>query len=208
MLNDRIPYRISKEDSVYLQLSKSAKNWEFQNQSYTFLKKLRRISNFYQSRQLQVIGLFSEVSIDKNRLILGFTDFRYRNAVSPQNELVRKRNSWVRQLTYREEFILTSQTLALYLPLTLPKRSFGSRSTANVFSGNRNCTSTRYQRSPYWSHLWNYPWTSTWSGTSFNPFYGAPSFLCFLTVELPFRNLDLSDVDWNTYSWIPCGFYV
>ena len=75
----------------------------------------------------------SEVSIDKNHLILGFTDFRYRNAVFPQNEFVRKRNSWVRHQTDRTEFNLSSQALALYLPLTLAKRSFDSHSTAKVF---------------------------------------------------------------------------
>ena len=79
----------------------------------------------------------SEVSIDKNRLNLGFTNFRYRNAVFPQTELVRKRNSWVSQLTDRAEFHLSSQAIALYLPLTFAKRTFGSRSTAKVFQETR-----------------------------------------------------------------------
>ena len=89
MLNGRIQQGILKEDSVYLQLSsvewnlaKAKKSWDFQKLFYTFLKKLR-IYNFYCGRQLQVIGLLREVSIDKNRLILGFTNFRYQNAVFP-----------------------------------------------------------------------------------------------------------------------------
>ena len=89
MLNGGIHQQILKEDSVYLQLSlvewnlaKAKKSWDFQKLFYTFLKKLR-IYNFYRGRQLQVIGLLREVSIDKNRLILGFTNFRYRNAVFP-----------------------------------------------------------------------------------------------------------------------------
>ena len=75
--------------------------------------------------------------MDKNCLNLGFNDFRYRNAVFPQHELVRKRNSLVRQLTDRVEFHLSSQALVVYLPLTLAKRIFGSRSTAKVFQENR-----------------------------------------------------------------------
>ena len=89
MVNGRIQQGIPKEDSVYLQLSsvewnlaKAKKSWDFQKLFYTFLKKLR-IYNFYRGRQLQVIGLLSEVSIDKNSLILGFTNFRYPNAVFP-----------------------------------------------------------------------------------------------------------------------------
>ena len=89
MLNGRIQKLIFNEDSVCRQLSSvelssGEKNWDFQKQFYTFLKKYR-ICNFYRGRQLKVIGLLSEVSIDKNRLILGFTDFRYRKAVFPQN---------------------------------------------------------------------------------------------------------------------------
>ena len=138
MLNGRIQQRILKEDSVYLQLSSvelsnGEKKLRLPEAVLHFPKKKRRIFNFYRGRQLQIIGQLSEISLDKNRLNLGFTDFRYRNAVFPQAELVRKRNSWVRQLTDRAEFHLSSQALALYLPLTLAKRSFGSRSTAKVF---------------------------------------------------------------------------
>ena len=138
MLNGRIQQRILKEDTVRLQLSsvelsKGDKKLRLPEAILHFPKKRRRIFNFYHGRQLQVIGQLSEVSIDKYRLNLGFTDFRYRNAIYPQTELFRKRNSWVRQLTDRAEFHLSSKALALYLPLTLAKRSFGSRSTAKVF---------------------------------------------------------------------------
>ena len=54
---------------------------------------MRRIYNFYRGLQLQVIGQFSEASLNKNHLILCFMDFRYRNAVFLQTELDRKRNS-------------------------------------------------------------------------------------------------------------------
>ena len=138
MLNGRIQQRILKEDTVRLQLSsvelsKGEKKLQLPEAVLYFPKKRRRIYNFYRGRHLQVIGQLSEVSIDKNRLNLGFADFRYRNAIYPQSELFRKRNSWVRQLTDRAEFHLSSQALALYLPLTLAKRSYGSRSTAKVF---------------------------------------------------------------------------
>ena len=138
MLNGRIQQRILKGDTVSLklslvELSKGEKKILLPEAILHFPKKRRRISSFYRGRQLQVIGQLSEVRIDKNRLNLGFADFRYRNAIYPQNELLRKRNSWVRQLTDRAEFYLSRQALALYLPLTLAKRSFGSRSTAKVF---------------------------------------------------------------------------
>ena len=72
-------------------------------------------------------------ALKKNRLNLAFSKFRYRNAISPQTKLSRKRNSWVRQLTDRAEYHLSNQALALYLPLTLAKRSYDSRSTAKIF---------------------------------------------------------------------------
>ena len=44
--------------------------------------------------------------------------------------------------------------------------------------------------------------------TSLDPFSGAPWFLCFLPVDLPFRNLALSAVDWHAYSCIAWSGYV
>ena len=83
------------------------------------------------------MGQLGEVSIDKNHLNLGFTDYHYQNAVFPQTELSRKRKCWVRQLKDRVDFLISSQALALYLLMNLVKRSFGSRSTAKVFQKTR-----------------------------------------------------------------------
>jgi ComEC/Rec2-related protein len=138
MLNGRIQQRITNEDTIRLHLNsvdviKGEKKQWFPEAILSFPKNRRRISSFYRGRKLQVIGLLNDVSVKNNRLHLAFTEFRYRNAIFPQNKLSRKRNSWVLRLTDRAEFHLSSQALALYLPLTLAKRSYGSRSTAKVF---------------------------------------------------------------------------
>ena len=138
MLNGRIQERIVENDTIRLQLNSvdvikgEQKQW-LPEAILSFPETSRRISSFYRGRKLQVIGRLDHVSIKKNRLNLAFSEFRYRNAISPQNKLSRKRNSWVRQLTDRAEYHLSSQALALYLPLTLAKRSYDSRSTAKIF---------------------------------------------------------------------------
>ena len=138
MLNGRIQERIVENDTIRLQLNSvdvikgEQKQW-LPEAILSFPKTSRRISSFYRGRKLQVIGRLDHVSIKKNRLNLAFSKFRYRNAISPQNKLSRKRNSWVRQLTDRAEYHLSNQALALYLPLTLAKRSYDSRSTAKIF---------------------------------------------------------------------------
>ena len=138
MLNGKIQERIVENDTIRLQLNSvdvikgEQKQW-LPEAILSFPKTSRRISSFYRGRKLQVIGRLDHVSIKKNRLNLAFSEFRYRNAISPQNKLSRKRNSWVRRLTDRAEFHLSSQALALYLPLTLAKRSYDSRSTAKIF---------------------------------------------------------------------------
>jgi len=138
MLNGRIQERIVENDTIRLQLNSvdvikgEQKQW-LPEAILSFPKTSRRISSFYRGRKLQVIGRLDHVSIKKNRLNLAFSEFRYRNAISPQNKLSRKRNSWVRQLTDRAEYHLSNQALALYLPLTLAKRSYDSRSTAKIF---------------------------------------------------------------------------
>lgn len=96
-------------------------------------KSKRRISSFYLGRDLQVIGRLNEVSVENNRLNLTYSDFRYRNAIAPQNTLTRRRDSWVLKLTDRAQFYLSSQALSLYLPLTLAKRTYTSRETARTF---------------------------------------------------------------------------
>jgi len=213
MLNGRIQQRILKEDTVRLQLSsvelsKGEKKLHLPEAVLYFPKKRRRIYNFYRGRHLQVIGQLSEVSIDKNRLNLGFADFRYRNAIYPQSELFRKRNSWVRQLTDRAEFHLSSQALALYLPLTLAKRSYGSRSTAKVFQETGM------------AHL------LAISGLHIGLIYGIilglvrgigrlsirflehPRFYAISQLISLVRNLAVSVVNWYAYSGISCGIYV
>ena len=138
MLNGRIQERIVENDTIRLQLNSvdvikgEQKQW-LPEAILSFPETSRRISSFYRGRKLQVIGRLDHVSIKKNRLNLAFSEFRYRNAISPQNKLSRKRSSWVRRLTDRAEFHLSSQALALYLPLTLAKRSYDSRSTAKIF---------------------------------------------------------------------------
>jgi ComEC/Rec2-related protein len=138
MLNGKIQERIVGNDTIRLQLNSvdvikgEQKQW-LPEAILSFPKTSRRISSFYRGRKLQVIGRLDHVSIKKNRLNLAFSEFRYRNAISPQNKLSRKRNSWVRRLTDRAEFHLSNQALALYLPLTLAKRSYDSRSTAKIF---------------------------------------------------------------------------
>ena len=138
MLNGRIQERIVENDTIRLQLNSvdvikgEQKQW-LPEAILSFPKTSRRISSFYRGRKLQVIGRLDHVSIKKNRLNLAFSKFRYRNAISPQTKLSRKRNSWVRQLTDRAEYHLSNQALALYLPLTLAKRSYDSRSTAKIF---------------------------------------------------------------------------
>ena len=138
MLNGKIQERIVENDTIRLQLNSvdvikgEQKQW-LPEVILSFPKTSRRISSFYRGRKLQVIGRLDHVSIKKNRLNLAFSEFRYRNAISPQNKLSRKRNSWVRRLTDRAEFHLSKQALALYLPLTLAKRSYDSRSTAKIF---------------------------------------------------------------------------
>ena len=138
MLNGRIQERIVENDTIRLQLNSvdvikgEQKQW-LPEAILSFPETSRRISSFYRGRKLQVIGRLDHVSIKKNRLNLAFSEFRYRNAISPQTKLSRKRNSWVRQLTDRAEYHLSSQALALYLPLTLAKRSYDSRSTAKIF---------------------------------------------------------------------------
>ena len=138
MLNGRIQERIVENDTIRLQLNSvdvikgEQKQW-LPEAILSFPETSRRISSFYRGRKLQVIGRLDHVSIKKNRLNLAFSEFRYRNAISPQNKLSRKRNSWVRRLTDRAEFHLPKQALALYLPLTLAKRSYDSRSTAKIF---------------------------------------------------------------------------
>ena len=138
MLNGKIQERIVENDTIRLQLNSvdvikgEQKQW-LPEAILSFPKTSRRISSFYRGRKLQVIGRLDHVSIKKNRLNLAFSKFRYRNAISPQNKLSRKRNSWVRRLTDRAEFHLSKQALALYLPLTLAKRSYDSRSTAKIF---------------------------------------------------------------------------
>jgi len=138
MLNGKIQERIVENDTIRLQLNSvdvikgEQKQW-LPEAILSFPKTSRRISSFYRGRKLQVIGRLDHVSIKKNRLNLAFSEFRYRNAISPQNKLSRKRNSWVRRLTDRAEFHLSKQALALYLPLTLAKRSYDSRSTAKIF---------------------------------------------------------------------------
>jgi len=138
MLNGKIQERIVENDTIRLQLNSvdvikgEQKQW-LPEVILSFPKTSRRISSFYRGRKLQVIGRLDHVSIKKNRLNLAFSEFRYRNAISPQTKLSRKRNSWVRQLTDRAEYHLSSQALALYLPLTLAKRSYDSRSTAKIF---------------------------------------------------------------------------
>ena len=138
MLNGKIQERIVDEENIRLQLNsvlvfKGEKKQWFPEVILHFPKNRRRISSFYRGRQLQVIGQLQEVSVKNNRLHLAFTEFRYRNAIYPQSKLTRKRNSLIRKLTDRAEFHLSSQALALYLPLSLAKRSYGSRSTAKVF---------------------------------------------------------------------------
>ena len=138
MLNGKIQERIVENDTIRLQLNSvdvikgEQKQW-LPEAILSFPETSRRISSFYRGRKLQVIGRLDHVSIKKNRLNLAFSEFRYRNAISPQNKLSRKRSSWVRRLTDRAEFHLSSQALALYLPLTLAKRSYDSRSTAKIF---------------------------------------------------------------------------
>ena len=138
MLNGKIQERIVENDTIRLQLNSvdvikgEQKQW-LPEAILSFPKTSRRISSFYRGRKLQVIGRLDHVSIKKNRLNLAFSEFRYRNAISPQNKLSRKRNSWIRRLTDRAEFHLSNQALALYLPLTLAKRSYDSRSTAKIF---------------------------------------------------------------------------
>ena len=138
MLNGKIQERIVENDTIRLQLNSvdvikgEQKQW-LPEAILSFPETSRRISSFYRGRKLQVIGRLDHVSIKKNRLNLAFSEFRYRNAISPQNKLSRKRNSWVRRLTDRAEFHLSKQALALYLPLTLAKRSYDSRSTAKIF---------------------------------------------------------------------------
>jgi len=138
MLNGRIQERIVENDTIRLQLNSvdvikgEQKQW-LPEAILSFPETSRRISSFYRGRKLQVIGRLDHVSIKKNRLNLAFSEFRYRNAISPQTKLSRKRNSWVRQLTDRAEYHLSNQALALYLPLTLAKRSYDSRSTAKIF---------------------------------------------------------------------------
>ncbi len=142
MLNGKIQERIVENDTIRLQLNSvevikgEQKQW-LPEAILSFPKTSRRISSFYRGRKLQVIGRLDHVSIKKNRLNLAFSKFRYRNAISPQNKLSRKRNSWVRRLTDRAEFHLSKQALALYLPLTLAKRSYDSRSTAKIFQETR-----------------------------------------------------------------------
>ena len=138
MLNGKIQERFINEDTIRLHLNSvdiikdENKQW-LPEVMLSFPKKRRRISSFYRGRQLQVIGRLNEVGVENNRLHLAFTEFRYRNAIYPQNKLFRKRNSWVLRLTDRAQFHLSSQALALYLPLTLARRSYGSRSTAKIF---------------------------------------------------------------------------
>jgi ComEC/Rec2-related protein len=138
MLNGKIQERIVENDTIRLQLNSvdvikgEQKQW-LPEAILSFPKTSRRISSFYRGRKLQVIGRLDHVSIKKNRLNLAFSEFQYRNAISPQNKLSRKRNSWIRRLTDRAEFHLSNQALALYLPLTLAKRSYDSRSTAKIF---------------------------------------------------------------------------
>ena len=138
MLNGKIQERIVENDTIRLQLNSvdvikgEQKQW-LPEAILSFPETSRRISSFFRGRKLQVIGRLDHVSIKKNRLNLAFSEFRYRNAISPQNKLSRKRNSWVRQLTDRAEYHLSNQALALYLPLTLAKRSYDSRSTAKIF---------------------------------------------------------------------------
>jgi len=138
MLNGKIQERIVGNDTIRLQLNsvdviKGEQIQWLPEAILSFPKTSRRISSFYRGRMLQVIGRLDHVSIKKNRLNLAFSKFRYRNAISQQNKLSRKRNSWVRRLTDRAEFHLSKRALALYLPLTLAKRSYDSRSTAKIF---------------------------------------------------------------------------
>ena len=69
-------------------------------------KSKRRISSFYRGCQLQVIGHLNGVSVEYNSLVLTYSDFRYRNAISPKSKLERYRESWVQQLTDRAQFYL------------------------------------------------------------------------------------------------------
>ncbi|MBC8257811.1 MAG: ComEC/Rec2 family competence protein [SAR324 cluster bacterium] len=138
LLNGRIQERSVENDSIRLKLNsveliKGKRIQRLPEAVISFTKNRRRISSFYRGRQLQVIGRLHQVSIKNNRLHLTFVNIRYRNAIPPQSKFIRKRNSWIRQLIDRAEFHLSKQALALYLPLTLAKRSYGSRSTAKVF---------------------------------------------------------------------------
>ena len=94
MLNSRIQQRFLKENSVYLplisvELSKGEIKLRLSEAILHFPKK---VQNFQFLSQPAIPGhreMLSEVSIDKNRLILDFTDVLYRNTVFPQNEPVR-----------------------------------------------------------------------------------------------------------------------
>jgi len=138
MLNGRIQEQIVENDIIRLQLNSvdviivEQKQW-LPEAILSFAENSRRISSFYRGLKLQVIGRLDHITIKINHLNLTFSEFRYRNAISPQTKLSHKRNSWVRRLMDQAEFHLSSQALALYLPLTLAKRSYDSRSTAKIF---------------------------------------------------------------------------
>jgi len=95
MLNGKIQERFINEDTIRLHLNsvdiiKGEKKQWLPEVMLSFPKKRRRISSFYRGRQLQVIGRLNEVGVENNRLHLAFTEFRYRNAIYPQNKLFRK----------------------------------------------------------------------------------------------------------------------
>ena len=138
MVNGRIRQRVISKENIRLNLNNvevfKGKHTQWLPEIILNLPKTkRRISSFYLGRHLQVIGRLNEVSVENNRLSLTFSDFRYRNAITPQSSLSRRLDSWVMQLTDRARFYLSNQALSLYLPLTLAKRTYTSRETAKTF---------------------------------------------------------------------------
>ncbi len=109
MVNGRIRQRVISKENIRLKLNNvevfKGKHTQWLPEIILNLPKTkRRISSFYLGRHLQVIGRLNEVSVENNRLSLTFSDFRYRNAITPQSSLSRRLDSWVMQLTDRARF--------------------------------------------------------------------------------------------------------
>ena len=107
----------------------------------------------------------------------------------------------------RAEFYLEPSTCTLFVA-DFDQALFWKAFDCKCFLENQNGIYSHYWQSPHWFNLRNYALICTRSRMSFNSFSGAPSFLCFLTVDFPVRNLALSTFNWHPYSCITCSVYV